>query len=131
LGHGELTSLQTPSTRGFFAHIVGAISLASHKLLGFAFVDNTDLCIMHDILEVAKHMQGSVSTWEGLLCATGRVLVPNKCFWYLTLNVRMESGHTFHCTDYQARCMFLMTKANALPFPNWRPLKLVILWVFT
>jgi len=64
---------------GFFAYIIGAISLTSQKLSGFAFVDNTDLCVTHpsdNVLEVAKHMQGSVFTWEGLLHATGGALVP-------------------------------------------------------
>jgi len=67
-------------------HIIGAISLALHKLSGFAFVDDMDLCVTHPSnkgSEVAKHMQGSVSTWEGLLCATKGALVPEKCFWYL------------------------------------------------
>jgi len=32
---------------------------------------------------VASHMQGLVTTWEGLLHATRGALVPNKCFWYL------------------------------------------------
>ncbi len=71
---------------GFFANIVGAISQLSRKLSSFAFVDDTDLCITHpsnNIEQVAKHMQSSVSTWEGLLRATGGALVPDKCFWYL------------------------------------------------
>jgi len=49
-------------------------------------VDNTNLCVTHPSNQaslVAKHMQGSVSNWEGLLWATGGVLVPDNCFWYL------------------------------------------------
>ncbi len=71
---------------GFFAHIIGTILLYARKLTGFAFVDDTDLCVTHpsnNILQVASHMQGSVTSWEGLLRATGGALVPDKCFWYL------------------------------------------------
>jgi len=30
-----------------------------------------------------QRIQHSVDNWEGLLWATGGVLVPTKCFWYL------------------------------------------------
>jgi len=56
------------------------------KISGFAFVDNTDLCVLHPLnaaAAVAKQMQGTVSTWEGLLCVAGGALVPDKCFWHL------------------------------------------------
>ncbi len=71
---------------GFFAHIIRAILLHSRKISGFAFVNDMDLCVTHpsnNIFQVASHMQGSVSTWEGLLRATGGALVPDKCFCYL------------------------------------------------
>jgi len=51
---------------GFFAMLVGAFSLASRLLVGFAFVDDTDLCVTHpsnQATAVAKHMQGSVLNW--------------------------------------------------------------------
>jgi len=35
-------------------------------------------------------MQGLVTTWEGLLCATGGALVTEKCFWYL---IDFENRH--------------------------------------
>jgi len=54
-------------------------------------MDDTDLCIMvhpsNDAAAMAKHMQGSVTNWEGLLQAMSRTFVPNKCFGTcLTLN---------------------------------------------
>jgi len=33
--------------QGLFANIISAILLCSQKLSGFAFVDDTDLCVMH------------------------------------------------------------------------------------
>jgi len=54
----------------FFAMLVGAFSLTSWLLVGFVFVDDTDLCVTHpsnQATAVAKHMQGSVLNWEGLL----------------------------------------------------------------
>jgi len=79
--------------QGYFTHIIGAMSLQAHKLMGFAFVNDTDLCVTHpsnSIKQVASHMQGSITTWEGLLHATGGALVPDKCFWYL---IDFESCH--------------------------------------
>jgi len=77
---------------GFYAHIITSILCMTKKLVGFAFVDDTDLCVFspkinrHNVLQT---MQQSVDNWEGLLRATGGALVPNKCFWYL-LDFRFE-----------------------------------------
>ncbi len=71
---------------GFYALLQGAISLQSCTIAGFAFVDDTDLCVTHPTdkaNQVAAHMQKAVTLWEGLLRATGGALVPEKCFWYL------------------------------------------------
>jgi len=71
---------------GFYAHIVAAISRRAKTLVGFAFVDNTDLCIHGPHINsqnVQSAMQHSVDNWEGLLQATGGALIPTKCFWYL------------------------------------------------
>jgi len=71
---------------GFYAQVVSAISLISRQIVGFAFVDDTDLCVFGQHVHsqnVATEMQRSVNHWEGLLRATGGALVPTKCFWYL------------------------------------------------
>ncbi len=71
---------------GFYALLQGAISLQNRTIAGFAFVDDTDLCVTHptdQANQVAGHMQKAVTLWEGLLHATGGALVPEKCFWYL------------------------------------------------
>jgi len=73
-------------SEGFYAHVISAISGRSKKLVGFAFVDNTDLCVHGPQIterNVTSAMQNSVNQWQGLLRATGGALVPTKCFWYL------------------------------------------------
>jgi len=62
---------------GFYALLQGAISHQQHKITGFAFVDDTDLCITHQsnqVKQVTAHMQQAVTNWEGLLQATGGAL---------------------------------------------------------
>jgi len=47
---------------------MGAFSLAAHNLMHFAFVHNTNLCVLHPSNEaaaVSKHMQGFVTNGEG------------------------------------------------------------------
>jgi len=71
---------------GFYALLMGAISKLQRKFSGFAFVDDTDLCITHmsdDSKQVVQQMQKAVTQWDGLLWASGSALVPEKCFWYL------------------------------------------------
>jgi len=69
----------------FYALLLGAISQQSRKIAGFAFVDDTDLCVTHPSNQpeqVLNQMQQAVTNWEGLLRVTGGALVPEKCFWY-------------------------------------------------
>jgi len=71
---------------GSDALLMGAISHQQQQILGFAFVNNTDLCVMHTsnaAPQVIQQMQWAVTHWEGLLRAMGGALVPEKCFWYL------------------------------------------------
>jgi len=71
---------------GFVAQIICAMTKTSTELAGLAFVDDTDLIIndpSNDAEQVNDKMQRSLSTWHGILRATGGELVPEKCFWYL------------------------------------------------
>jgi len=71
---------------GFFALLMGAISKLQWKIAGFAFMDDTDLCVTHESDEgkqVVQQMQKAVTQWDGLLWASGGALIPEKCFWYL------------------------------------------------
>jgi len=77
---------------GFYALVITLILRLTKKLVGFAFVDDTDLCIFGPLIHshnVLQTMQHSVDNWEGLLRATGGALVPSKCFWYL-LDFRLD-----------------------------------------
>ncbi len=70
----------------FYVSVIAAISLQQRHIVGFAFVDDTDLCIAGPHItndNVVHHMQASVNNWEGYLRATGGALVPEKSFWYL------------------------------------------------
>ncbi len=70
---------------GFLELVHCAMSQVSRAVGGFAFVDDTDLCMSgpESSSQTAALMQQSVTTWEGLLWTTGGTLVPEKCFWYL------------------------------------------------
>jgi len=88
---------------GFYAHMIGAILHLEKKLVGFAFVDDTDLCVYGQHItsnNVRQSMQQSVDNWAGLLQATGGALVPNKCFWYL-LDFQWKHGQWRYLTTQQ------------------------------
>jgi len=70
----------------FYTHLIAVVSKVEKKMVGFAFVDDTDLCIYGTRVSptsMQAEMQEAVNHWEGLLRATGGVLVLTKCFWYL------------------------------------------------
>jgi len=66
---------------GFYALLTGAISWQQREILGFTFIDDTDLCVTHtsdSTQNIVQQMQKVVTNWEGLLQATGGALVPEK-----------------------------------------------------
>jgi len=68
---------------GFFAQVLCAISGYKCNIVGFAFVDDTDLCVsitVTDKSKIAPNLQAAVTNWEGLLKVMGGALVPDKCF---------------------------------------------------
>jgi hypothetical protein len=74
--------------------------------MGAMFVDNLDLYTWKDIItdpvELMLQAQWEVSQWRLLLNATGGVLKPKKCFWYL-LNYTCKEGeweYTVH-SDFE------------------------------
>jgi len=71
---------------GFLALVICAISKHHQTIMGFGFVNNTDLCITaadHNSTMVLRRMQHSLQTWAALLQATGGAIVPEKCFCYM------------------------------------------------
>jgi len=86
MGSGEHPPFCNSVSRGFVAQIICAMSKAKLKLAGLASVDDMDLIAndtSNEVNKVSEQMQQSLSTWHGLLQATGGELVPEKCFWYL------------------------------------------------
>jgi len=78
---------------GFLELVHCAMSQVSRAVGGFAFVDDTDLCMSgpESSSQTAALMQQSVTTMEGLLWTTGGTLVPKKCFWYL-IHIQWDNG---------------------------------------
>ena len=56
------------------------------SLVGFLFVDDTDLVVMGDKYEedmpVYHRLQSAIDFWNGILRVSGGVLKPAKCYWY-------------------------------------------------
>jgi len=69
----------------FLALVICAMTNLETSTRGFAFVDDTDLCVSGMVMaeQTVTHMQQLVTNWEGFLHTTGGALVPEKCFWYL------------------------------------------------
>jgi len=70
----------------FVATFICTLSQQQQALAGLAFVDDTDLIVndpSNSTEKVSRKMQQLLTMWHGLLRATSRELVPEKCFWYL------------------------------------------------
>ena len=73
---------------GFGLSIQSAISLSIINFLGYTFVDDTDIVQSskdpYDRGEnIIPIIQEAIDHWEGGIRASGGVLVPKKCLWYL------------------------------------------------
>jgi len=78
----------------FLTKVICAMSSHECCLSGFAFVDDTDLCVSGHATaaQTVQSMQGPITNLEGLLWTTRGALVPKKCFWYL-LDQHWMDGH--------------------------------------
>jgi hypothetical protein len=73
---------------GYGAYLRTAITGTTISFVGYAFVDDTDLCITsqdpHETeANVALRMQQALDLQEGGIRATGGAIVPEKSHWYL------------------------------------------------
>eukprot|EP00957_Ditylum_brightwellii_P210769 15365367-Ditylum_brightwellii.AAC.1 len=80
--------IQIMSSMGFGALFLAAITATQLQLMGFAFVDNTDLLqTAPDVATLATaclHLfQAAIDCWEGCLRVTGGGIHPDKSFWCL------------------------------------------------
>ena len=73
--------------QGCFSTISTPISAALSMLVGFLFVDDTDLIIWSNpgesAQDVIQRLQTTINTWQGTLRASGGELKPIKCTWSL------------------------------------------------
>jgi hypothetical protein len=73
-------------SQGLGASFVSALSKLQTTLVGFAFVDDTDLVTSGpdmSIEDVKSRIQESLIAWEGGIQATGGAIKPRKSHWYL------------------------------------------------
>ena len=71
---------------GHTTTITSPLSGIALVLIGFLFVDDTDLVVLADKDEpdtsVYSRLQGAINFWNGILRVTGGALKPAKCYWY-------------------------------------------------
>ena len=71
---------------GFGTFFQMAISQQQIRIVGYAFVDNTDLIQTskdgQTFVEVNEEMQNAMNLWEGLIKNTGGALATDKCQWW-------------------------------------------------
>jgi hypothetical protein len=80
--------LEVMDSKGFGANLYGALTKRLCSLIGYAFVDDTDL--VHTatdpnipISSLTDKFQSAVDHWNGLLAATGGAIEPSKSFIYI------------------------------------------------
>ena len=83
-------------SEGFGTHFRSALSDEDICFVGYAFVDDTDLCETargddSSAADVATRAQAALDCWEGGIRATGGAIVPSKSHWYL-INFTWKDG---------------------------------------
>ena len=92
--------IQAMRSKGFGYDTLSVISQRALTLVCFAFVDDADLIHANPDVPTAELLQEAqtmLSTWEGLLRATGGALAPEKSYWYL-INVEWKAGRWSYST---------------------------------
>ena len=85
------------------AHTLSPISNEADHIVGFAFVDDTDLICFHQEhlrlpCEIMQDMQEGIDRWEGGLKLTGGAIVPEKSWIYAIDFGFHESGKWYYRT---------------------------------
>jgi len=104
-----------------------AMSLHKKALVGFAFIDDTNLCVSSLTLQattIATQIQQAVTNWEGLLHAMGGALVLDKCFRYL-IDQKWMQGKWQYCMTQQVLATLVVANAQGwkLQIPCLEPLE--------
>ncbi|MGL5936571.1 MAG: endonuclease/exonuclease/phosphatase family protein [Cetobacterium sp.] len=85
---------------GFGYKVWTLIRQRAVEIVGFAFVDDTDLIhAAHDrktpTQRTLQEAQAALSLWENMLHATGGALAPEKSYWYLVEVARKKGKWTY------------------------------------
>ncbi len=101
---------------GFLATVICAMTNQECSFSGFAFVNNTDLCVSGQInaTQTARCMQNSITNWAELLHTTGGALVLEKCFWYLIDQQWSDGKWTYQPTKTTPRDLKVVDAAGKL-----------------
>jgi hypothetical protein len=91
---------------GYGAYFRTAITGSTISFVGYAFLDDTDLCITSQTpndteADVALRMQQALDLWEGGIRATGGANVPEKSHWYL-IDLKWQQGNWRDVTEIEA-----------------------------
>jgi len=90
------------------------MSLHQKEIVGFAFVNNTYLCISRenqDAAVIAHQMQQSPTNGKGLSQAMDGKLVPDKFFWYL-IDQKWSQGQWYYQVAQQALTQLVVADTN-------------------
>jgi hypothetical protein len=90
--------------KGLGAQFVSSVSKHQTYLVGYAFVDDTNLVVSKpdiSISDVNTLMQDSLTAWEGGIRATGGAIVPEKSHWYL-VEFGWKDGSPFYKTVHDS-----------------------------
>lgn len=91
-------------SKGLGARFVSSVLQHQTDLVGYAFVDDTDLVVSKpdiSISDVNTLMQDSLTAWEGGIRATGGAIVPEKSHWYL-VEFGWKDGSPFYKTVHDS-----------------------------
>ena len=101
-----------------------AFSGLSIVLIGFLFVDDTDLIIMGNkeekIESVITRMQKAITFWNGVLRVSGGALKPEKCYWYLA-HFKWENGICKLIEDTPTQILIETEDGNKEPIAHKKP----------
>jgi hypothetical protein len=108
---------------GHGAQFTMAISGEKILLVGFAFVDDTDLIVNSTnagtdaTTEILTKMQASLTDWEGGLRVTGGALEPSKSWWYLINFKWTPDGQWRYMTDEECQGQLSVRDPNGIVQP--------------
>ena len=109
---------------GHATKFTSAFSGITLMLIGFIFVDDTDLIVMgqpHDDAQVViTKMQQAIKFWNGILRVSGGALKPEKCYWYLA-HFCWNNGQSTLIPTTPSQIFLTTDAGNQVPIKFMRP----------